>query len=319
MPKLIITETTKRTSFKIGGAPVVVNQEYDLSLQSTIEIQNTFGYPAEPIDFFLYKIIDTNINSTNEGTVKISYQVDITVMPIQYNLVQSISINDSIVFSDLIPGSNNYDRIIITSLQGKGFWLLSGNPIEVGQVLFYYQVFQNLNFVASDPGSKNNYNILKFKFGHKLEFWPYENSISIDTVSLAELNTSNDSVVPELNESIESLDYDVSIINGPENGTFELLINTTGFTGIGSPAQNKLVVINNGVETVFSASGTFPYTGALTAEGICNLQFSIRRVFPYNTNSSISIDLSLINSDTEAINTEKDNIVLNIPKSIVTP
>lgn len=318
MPKLIITETTKRTSFNIGGAPIIVNQEYDLSLASTIEIINTFGYPSEPMDFFKYKIKNDNIVSTNEATVKISFDVDITTLPLYYNLNKVIAINESFLFSDLIPGSNNYDRIIINSIEGKGLWLLSGIPIEIGQVLFYYQIYNDLTFSAVDSGSKPNYNSLKFQFGHKSGFWEHENSIDINTISLAELSLGSEIVAPELEDTIESLEYDLNVLNGPENGTYQLRINTTGFTGIGAPAENKIIITNNEIETVYNTAGIFTFDELLSLNGSSTLQFRIERLYPYATDVSILIDLMLINGETSGINTDKDNIVLIVPKSITT-
>lgn len=316
MEKLIITETTKRTSFKIGGNPVVVNQEYDLSLASTAEIINTFGFPSEPMDFFKFKIKKDDIISTNEATTKISFDVDISTLPPYYNLNKTIAINESFLFSDVIPGSNNYDRIIINSIEGKGLWLLSGIPIEIGQVLFYYQVYNDLTFTASDSGSKLDYNSLKFQFGYRAGFWEYENSIDIDTTSLVELSIGSDTIVPELDNTIESLEYNINVLNGPENGTYQLKINTTGFTGIGSTAENRIIITNNEVETIYNTSGIFTFEGTLSELGISNLEFRIERLFPYATDISILIDLTLINGITTGINTDKDNIILNVPKSI---
>lgn len=318
MKKLVITETTKRTSFKIAGAPVVVNQEYDLALSSTIEILNTFGFPAEPMDFFKYKIVDTDISSVNEATVRVSFEVDKTTLPLQYNLTELLSINESLVFSDLIPGSNNFDRIQINSIVGKGFWLLNGIPLEENQVLFYYQILNELIFVASDSGSKPDYNLLKFQFGHKLGFWPYENSIKIDTVSLAELNVLNNVVDPILEENIESLDYDVNVLNGPESASFELEIDTTGFLNIGSPVENKIIITNNDVETIYNTSGIFIFAGILTEAGGLALQVEIQKLYPYASDSSISIELKKINGFVDGIDATKNKIVLNIPKSIIT-
>lgn len=318
MKKLIITENTKRTLFKIAGSPVVVGQAYDLVLQSTIEIENTLGYPSEPLDDFKYKIEDDDIHSINEGIVQISFIVDKSTLPELYNLIQTISIFDSFKFSDLIPPSLNYDRIIITELIGKGIWLLNNNQIGVGQVIFYYQLKDVFIFTASDTGSQENYNILKFKFGHIQSYYPDENSIIVNAISLTQLLLNNPDQTPELDETIETTDFDVLIYNGPVSAAFEIEIDTTLFVGIGTTPENKLIISNNDIITTYNTSGVFIYPGTLSEQGDLNLDVSIKKLYPYTTPSSIKMNLISVNTTDESIDPIKKDITLNIPISIIT-
>lgn len=316
MEKLVVTENVKRTSFKIGGAPIVVNQQYDLSLAATIEIENILGYPSEPMDFFKYKIVDTDIDSVNEGLVRISFEVDTSTLPIEYNLIQNVNINDSFKFTDLIPASQNYDRIKINSIEGKGTWLLNAIPLEVGKEFFYYQLVDNLVFVASESGSRSDYNSLKWQFGHKLGYWSHENSIDVNALSLSQITTANPEQPIEKVDTIDIIEYEVNISNGPDSGTFKTVLDTTAFTAIGSPVENRVKLVNNGIETFYNTSGTFDITGDLDSSGNAILQITLERLYPYTTASSVKIDLTEINGVSGTINTFKNNVVLNNPISI---
>lgn len=87
-----ITKNTSRSTMKIAGIPIILNQKYNINLQSLIVIENDYGYPSEPLDNFKYKIIVDDVMSINEGTVIINIETDKTSLPETINLVKEIEV-----------------------------------------------------------------------------------------------------------------------------------------------------------------------------------------------------------------------------------
>ena len=177
-----ITKNTSRSTIKVAGIPIVLNQKYDINLQSLITIQNDYGYPSEPLDNFKYKILVDDVFSVNEGTVTVNIETDKTSFPETISLVKEIEVYSELLFSDVVLPNWFYDRIKIISLTGKGVWIKGNDVISVGDVYFYHELKNNLKFIAQDNVSENNYNIFEWSFGNINEIFNQINSLQIDTI-----------------------------------------------------------------------------------------------------------------------------------------
>ena len=314
MPKFLITQLPIRTQLNIAGAPAVINQEYDFSLQSTLEVINTFGFPAEPTDFFKYKVKSNNgILSLNEGTIKVNFLVDGGSIGFE-NIIEEINLFESINFTDFISLNSSWDRIVIYAIEErqKGQWLLGGIPINIGQVIMNYNL-ANLTFISSTPGSTNLYNKLKFKFASKNNESSSFSYFTINTVSLAELNLEPiqefDDELVGYNEILNG--FEVS--NAPENATYKLSVDTTNFSGIGIDPENRVVVNYSGIQSIITTSTVLEITGTLDVSGSIQFDSVIEQTKPYLTaGSTIVITLLEINGGTALINPLKNQITINI-------
>lgn len=310
--KFKITETTKRTSLKISGVLAVVGQEYDIALEDNVTIDNTFGFPAEPLDNFKYKIIKNGIESINEGIVEVNFETDKSTNPDLFNEVFILPINGSLLLSSVVAPTNRYDRIKITEITGKGKWLLDGSEIEIGNTIFYYQLLNNLIFVANESGSKDSYNILKWNYGTIAFDYPTENTITIDTTSLGVLVSESNITEAEDFITYEQYITNLDIQKGKAIADFELVIDTTAFPNIGIDSENEIKILINEVETVYNTSGTFTLAGVLTESGEASIQCIVNRKKPSTVTSSIKITLSTIDglsTNVDALNNEQTILI----------
>lgn len=315
--KFKITENTKRTSLKINGVLAVVGQEYDIALESLATIENTYGLPAEPLDNFKYKIIKDGIESVNEGNVLINFETNKSTNPNIINSIQNININESFYFSDIVPQTNQFDKITISQITGKGTWNFNGLPIYSGMTLFYYDLKNKLSFIANDTGSKDNYNVLKWFFQNSAFTYSNENSIVVNTNSLGILAIDSNSFEAESFVTYEQYIANLDIQQGKANVSFELVIDTNAFPNIGIDLENEIKIIINEVETIYNTSGVFTLSGVLSESGSAEIKCIIKRKTPSDVTSFISINLSSIDGLAENVDLSNNEQTILIPITII--
>jgi hypothetical protein len=293
--KFKITERTKRTFLKIQNVLAVVGTEYDIALQSQITIENILGYRAEPLDQFKYKVIIDGVASVNEGTVLVNFETDKTTSPSVLNLNETLAINYSLFFSNLVYAESNYDRIVITEISGKGSWLLNSTTLVVGDTIFFYDLIGKLIFYANQQGSKEAYNILKWKSANVLQTFQQENQLIINTSSLGVLLNLSGNPVLENFLTYKSYETFLNIENGADNGSYELVVDTTYFPNIGIDSENEVTLIVDEVPTTYKTSGIFILNGTLTSSGNKNVKVIINQKLSSTEPVIIKVTLSAIN------------------------
>ena len=134
-----------RTLITILGVEVVIGTKYNINLQSEVKILNSTGFYGEPFDVFRYKINKDSVTSLNEGVVKINFVTNKIGLPTIVNAVKNLNIKSNFFISEFLLAESYFDRIIINSITGKGLWTYNGIPLRVGQILFLYNILNNIN------------------------------------------------------------------------------------------------------------------------------------------------------------------------------
>lgn len=316
MTKFIITKLPTRATLKLSGVPIVAGVEYDIIEEANFEIENTFGYPCQKLDFFKYKIIKDGLLSDNEAKVDISF--DVTVLDnAALNVTESVVVGEDYKFTDVIPLTVNYDRIKINSITGKGLWKVGANVLNEGSILYNYQAKDELIFLASADGSKTNYNEIQFVFGHKEGYYPTVNTLTTDATSDAQI------VTDLLNVSIDQFrdfppyynvsDYSFQIKNGPESGTCRIAVDTTNYQGMGTNPEDELTINDGTTDTVIVTQGVTNIDATLDVNGYLNFNLSAKQLAPTATAGSIEIQLILINGAGTGIDVLSDTIIITLP------
>lgn len=310
-----ITESTKRTSMNIGGVPIVIGQKYDISLQSQIKIINDFGFPAEPIDSFKYKIIQDGLSSVNEETVKINFKTDKTTVPNLIEINKAINVFDQFLFSDLVLGSNLFDRITITEISGKGSWILNSAKIQAGQTFFYYEIYKNLYYIANEQGAANDYATLKFKFGNIYFTFDTDNYIKVNTKSKAILSKDDSIDITDF-ETYEEYTADITVENGFANADFKIEIDTLNFIGIGVNPETSVLIEVNDTQRLISTSTITQVTKTLDLYGGSNIRLYIRRKKDTENDTFLEVNLIEVNNSSDNVDLQKKSIRIDIPKTV---
>jgi hypothetical protein len=314
--KFQITESTKRTFLKVEGALVVVGTQYDIELQEQMTVDNILGFKAEPLDSFKYKVIVDGVASINEATVLINFETDKTSRPATLVVNETIAINDSLFFSNLVYSENNYDRIVITDIIGKGDWLLNNALLVVGSTIFFYELVGKLLFYANEEGSKEAYNVLKWKAANIIETFPEENELTINTTSLGVLENVSEELILETFTGYESYSATLNIQHGKAGAAYELVIDTTAFPNIGINPENSVNLLVNGSSTILSASGVFTFNQTLDESGAQSIQLIVSRKSPSTVQSFVTATLSTIDTLSSNVDALSNKKVITIPITI---
>ena len=309
-----ITEKPTRTLMTVEDVEVVVGTKYDIALQSEVKLINEHLYPGEPFDSFKYKINNDAVASVNEGVVTVNFETDKTVVPEVVTLEKNILLFGSFFFSGEVAPSQYYDRITITAIMGKGNWFYNGNPVAVGQTLFYYQLVNNLQFVADDLGVENNYAEINWTSGTILGNHPGTNSLVINSTSEgAELLLlgSNGSVIDSL--GVETYTYFVSIERGKTSAPYSLNVDTTNFPDIGGTEKVEMFERDSLVSTIIDTLGVVPFDSELDATGGTTFVIYINKFDVTTIENSVELTLTQVDGASDTINPLHNHITLLIP------
>lgn len=303
----IVKMPSARVNLTINSLPVVLNQEYNIALQNAVQASNVSGFRGEPLDTFKYKIVNNNVTSVNEGTVKLNYLVSANgIIPIS-NVTKTIALNDEYLLNSVVPYNNGFDRIKIITVVGQGDWLYKGNLIVPNQILMWYDLHQNLKFIANDPGAKAAYNELIFLFGKELLFFPTQNKITTNVTSIGELILIQELTLNSNTNEINNSSFIVKIEKGIANAPYQLSIDTSKFTKITNPDDfvSFRSSENISITNLYNTKETVIYNGNLDNEGAVTINGIIQRKAPIQQGELLKITLNTINNLTNTVNQQK--------------
>lgn len=308
-----ITEKPVRTLMTVEDVEVVVGTKYDIALESEVKLINENPYTGEPFDSFKYKINNEETASVNEGIVSINFQTDKTDFPALENITKSIPLFGSFFFSSEVLPNQYFDRITITAITGKGNWYYNGNPVIVGQTLFYYQLVNNLYFAANDLGVEDGYAEINWTTGTILGAHAGTNSLIVNSTSDGAellLNGSNGPAIDEL--GMETYTYFVSIEKGKTSAAYKLNIDTAGFPDIGGDEkieiyERELPVVN--VETL----GDTEIVSDLNSDGGTSYIIYVYKKAITIVENNIILTLTEVDGSSANVNPLYNEITLLIP------
>jgi hypothetical protein len=315
METFAITQNTVRTLIKVSGVPIVLEQEYDITLQSDITIENPSGFPANPIDSFKYRITKDGVQSSNEGTVKVIFETMNSVNDLPDNIkTNSMLIGESILLTDFILRTGYYDRIKITEINGKGSWTYNGLTLYPGTVIFNYNM-DKIKFIADDQGSvETDYANIKFLFGDITHYYTALGQLTIGTTSKAQFKLEMPDLIPDIVVDVATFIYDAKIDKGIDLGTCKITVDTSTFNEFGMLVpENKLTLTINGVDTVYNTQGTFTLLKDLDSSGSLNILCKVDIKLPLDTLRIITITLNEVNSNSANVDLTQNIINLDIP------
>lgn len=320
--KFKIIELPKRTTLYIpnilgeANPPIAeLDKEYDINLEAEIQIDPFLEYPANPLDYFVYRILPTN-NGKWSDPIKFFINVDpqsgtpvcqIKSLPVDYNSKTDIT---NFFEFDIFT-----DRIIIHSMSNNKILTIDGKIVEFNKVYMRYE-FKNVFFDSSnieeDQGVVLNHTDIIYSVGNK-------NTI----ISQNGGSDCKITLIPQIKAEIYH--------NNPSLIERGLTFSRKFYVRKGIPLKNSLININ--IPTKISSSyitykdssyneirkdlvtGDNYLTIPLDTNGF---QEIILIGTPNIVNSTdpylFSIILSLIDIDSNVnnVNQEKDNIILNV-------
>lgn len=312
-----VTEKPKMATMNIDAVEVVLGQKYEFDLDTipAISIVNETPYLGEPFDSFKYKVYKDDIASVNTGIVTINYKVDTSEIPATNILVKDVYEGDYFYFSDLVANNSHYDRIKITEISGRGIWLYNGLQLSEGAIIFYYNLVDNLQFIANDNGLELNYSMLKWETGNVSGFDGVENSITVNTISDgAELELTSFAEIATVTDGIEYLSYSFKISKAFVDALYQIEIDPTLFPGLGVNPLDKIIFLERDLpEYVLTTNAVTDRDSQLDGKGQTIYSVTIEKNTVTTETNSISIELKSITGSPGVINIDKKTIVLIIP------
>jgi hypothetical protein len=143
--KFKITRLPIRADLKVLAAFVPLNQEYHISQQSdmTIDVSDR----GVPYDSFGYKLGNDNGDWSPEYNVTVNALTDsgtpsLTPYSTTIPTAGSLDITANIVTND------DTDRFTVISITGNGYLILNDSIVDIGDVIFLYQLIE-LIFVST--------------------------------------------------------------------------------------------------------------------------------------------------------------------------
>jgi hypothetical protein len=312
-----ITEKPIRTLMTVSGIEVVVGTQYDIALESATVLHNATPFLGEPFDSFKYKVTKDGKVSVNTGTVRVSFATNKTGVPPILTIVQDIHFTDSFFFSDIVAPEAHYDRITITNIEGRGSWTLNGNIVFVGQTIFYYDLVNNLKFIADNPGNMDDYAVFTWDTESILGNHGQTNTITVNTSSLngAELVlVSGPSSEQDPTTLVETTNYSFKIQNSIVGASYQIGIDTTLYPTIGiNPLDIVGITERDYPEGIINTSGLFVIDFFLDDNG--ETVYYVRIVKDTDTvvENSITITLNDVDGDPLNVNPLLNQLILIIP------
>jgi len=312
-----IVEKPIRTLMTVSGVEVVVGTQYDIALETAVVLHNETDFLGEPFDSFTYKINKDGLTSVNIGTVRVSFQTNKVGLPPIETLVENINLNTDFFFSDLVAPEEHFDRIKITSIAGRGSWLLNGNPIVPGQEIFYYDLVDNLKFIADVPGNMDSYSVLTWDTGNILGYHSQDNTITVNTFSEgAELILLSSSTVPVVDEEtgMETSTYSFKIQNSIVDAPYEIEIDTNLYPTIGTNPYDLVKMEERDLpEQIIDTLAIHTRASVLDENGETIYIVTIQKDTDTVVENSITVTLTEVDGTIDNVNPAFNEIVLIIP------
>jgi hypothetical protein len=316
-----ITKKPIRTLMTVSDVEVVVGTKYPIALQTDIKFVNSTGYWGEPFDSFKYKIHKDSLSSINEGIVKINFETNKVGLPTIITAAKSLEINKDFLLDEVLLPNVKFDRIVITSITGKGSWLYNNVELLPGQIFFYYDLVGKIKFIANKAGAENNYSVLTFDTMNILGVHGQANTVTVNTFSNGgELILENSLVFADTSIGIEVLTYFFKIEKGIFSATYLLEVDTTLFPTIASVLIDavKLYEGPTSILTTVNTLGTTNISSVLNSIGEVLYFVQIEKITQTTVENSIKITLKEINSSVGNVNPLKNEIILLIPPTNLT-
>lgn len=307
-----ITSMPLRLYMTILDVAVVANVKYPIEQQSDLKINNQIACFGEPFDSFKWNIYKNNLKSVNEGIVEINYKTNKEGVPPEITIVKQLEIGSSFFFTNEVYPDSHFDRITILEIIGKGKWFYNSAEILPGQSFFFYQLLNNMFFIANEPGAKNNYSLIKWITGNIERNHSFENSISVNTFyeNGAELilNPNNATEVNSDGTLITHY-FSGSIINGISEANYKLHIDTLDYVEI-DEIKNVQIKQINGPSLNINTAEIVMFESVLNSNGEINFDFIIIKPIENSNEINIIVTLFEINLLTDNINEIKNQITL---------
>lgn len=312
MPDFFIIKElpSDRSNILFDGFPVVLGQKYPMEDEDKITIENATAFKGIPFDSFKFQIETDGILSQNIATCTINFNTS-DAIPDAIDLIEDIIMTDIVVFSDIVPQNEGFDRILFSSILGKGSWELESSQLQEDNVIFYYELFEKLKFYPSDLGAEDNYAELKFYFQDNNGNIGPENSIKINTSSLAELSSGME-ILSSGNNPEYVKEFSFSIEKQIVGKDFEIEFETE-ISSLEADPLNKVTIEADGFLEEVDTNDVFLFPGNNPNEnGI--ITFTVRTHLQSNFVSGdfIKIKLLSIDSNPLLVNTAKNELTFNL-------
>lgn len=307
---IIEKNSAGRAHLLFDGNDIVVGQKYLLSEQDKFSIENLTDFKAEPMDSFTFSIEIDGIKSQNQSIAQINYY-PIAGIPLEVDESHNMNLNEEFEVSDAIPYEDNFDRIIIQEITGKGAWKIENSTLVIGGVYFYYEIFEKLKFISDDPGAENNYASLKFQHATKEIVFENENIITINTTSLAELTTDNE-ILSSVDDELKIREFSFTLSNQVVNKTFQIAINIS-VANFAENIKDKIDFEYDNIISSYTLAGiqNIDYLNS-EPDGIMFFSVRLQMVGDFEPGDMIEIELESIDDDVDLVNPIKKNITFNL-------
>lgn len=284
-----------RTRLKMAGVDVVSGQGYNVAEEGNFTIENLTPFRGEPLDEFRFYAKDSEVVSQNKVVQPIVFKTEAGI-PENYNLVRSMALYGTFMFTDEIAYENFFDRIIIDSIEGKGQWVIDSESVNTGNSIFWYKLHNKLKFLADEDGAQENYSVLRFYFANAAgEVGPL-NTVQIDTTSLAVL--TSDMLILEKNIPVYERGFSFDIEKQMVNKSFTLEV-TPSIADLGMDPQNEVRInYNESGEVVYLTNGLDSFT-AFNSNPNGQMTFTVRikSATPFTVGDKIQVTLTQIDAN----------------------
>lgn len=163
--KFKITSAPQRANLTIDSSPFVLNQEYSITLQSTMVL--TVTDRGVPYDTFKYQLGNEEGAWSPELIITVHAQVNAgipsgTPFSLEHDIFEQVDLNPHFVFDD------KTDRILFDAIDSNiGELFIDGNPAILGKTYMLYE-FENVIYKANHTNQvPNAFGTLTFKNGNK--------------------------------------------------------------------------------------------------------------------------------------------------------
>lgn len=307
---IIEKNTAGRVKLFMEDEEIIVGQKYPLEKEQFFNVVKQVGFIGVPLDEFTYSMEINGIKSQNLAVIKLNYPADGTT-PEQVTLTPEIVLNEEVIFSDLVPADNSFDRIIINEVSGKGRWLIDNRDIVAGETIMYYQLADNLKFVASDTGGSATYNTMKFQFATHEKVHTDENEIVFSLLSEAGIDSPDMYIETEEESGVVTKRFFFELSNQIVGTDFEISAEVN-IAKLEDDAENFVKFeFNEAVETITTndmhiLSGTND-----NSNGQLIFMVTVRVMDGFEPGDKIEFTLTEIDGGTDYIDDDKNTLTFN--------
>lgn len=302
-----IPQLPTRVDLLKNAAPLVVNQSYPIAEENQVSFDNQSGYKGEFLDQFTWQVSEDGAVWSNEAVISIRELVNENT-PESANDVLAAAENTTynIETETLLPINTSVDRIKITGITGFGTPKYNGNPLVIGQEIYWHN-FSLFTFETKDGGA-SPYATISYQCGNHIgynEATTYVITINVATLARIDFisnNVINDTVdIGTVENRITSIDLS-RISQGliGTQATVNVVINSPMFAD--SIHNSVILRYNNQVETK-TANETFDIFVDIGNDGKADLQ--IEHVF-------VDVNGTTTSSQVTAVITAVDGSAANV-------